>query len=88
MQDAPNMELRKCQAWLLLAVKEQRGGDKMPKKTSYAKKDDAIDKKMSTAMRKKDDAMDKRMGIKEGSKRDVKMDTKMLKSEKKPTKKK
>jgi hypothetical protein len=82
------MAPRKCRAWLPLAVSVQQGGNKMPKKTSYAKKDDAIDKKMSPAMRKKDDAMDKRMGIKEGSKRDVKMDTKMLKSAKKPTKKK
>jgi hypothetical protein len=57
-------------------------------KSSTAKKDNVIDKKMSPAMRKKDDAMDKRMGIKEGSKRDVKMDTKMLNSAKKPAKRK
>lgn len=61
----------------------------MAKRASTAKKDDAIDKKMSPAMRKKDDSMDKRMGIKEGGKRDLKMDTKMLNSaKKKPAKKK
>lgn len=62
----------------------------MAKKTNTnAKKDDAIDKKMSATMRKKDDVLDKKMGIKEGSARDLKMDQKMIKSAgKKPASKK
>lgn len=52
-------------------------------KKSTAAKDKAVEKKMSPTMRKKDAAMDKKMGVKEGSTRDLKMDTKMLNGAKK-----